>query len=98
MVGRYSVGPLHPLHVAPIYKTPLPPNSPEYLLQQGRMSEDDARKKFRQIVQAVEYCHNKGIVHRDLKAENLLLDEAHNVKLAGKNTISSNEDRWERSR
>lgn len=47
------------------------------------MSEEDAQKKFRQIVQAVEYCHNKGIVHRDLKAENLLLDEAQNVKLAG---------------
>ena len=62
---------------------PPSPHLPEYLLQQGRMGEDDARKKFRQIVQAVEYCHNKGIVHRDLKAENLLLDEAHNVKLAG---------------
>lgn len=66
----------------------------EYLLQQGRMSEEDAQKKFRQIVQAVEYCHNKGIVHRDLKAENLLLDEAQNVKLADfgfSNHFSENE-------
>ena len=31
------------------------------------MTEPEARKKFRQIVLAVDYCHNKGIVHRDLK-------------------------------
>ena len=47
------------------------------------MSEDDARHKFRQIVEAVHYCHQKNIVHRDLKAENLLLDENMDIKLAG---------------
>lgn len=40
---------------------------PDYLLQNRRMSEADARKKFRQIVLAVDYCHQQGIVHRDLK-------------------------------
>lgn len=47
------------------------------------MSENDARCKFRQIVEAVHYCHQKNIVHRDLKAENLLLDENMDIKLAG---------------
>jgi len=47
------------------------------------MPEDDARQKFRQIVEAVHYCHQKNIVHRDLKAENLLLDENMDIKLAG---------------
>lgn len=39
----------------------------EYLIQNGHMSEDDARKKFCQIVKAVDYCHQHSIVHRDLK-------------------------------
>jgi len=56
---------------------------PEYLINIKRMTEDDARCKFRQIVEAVHYCHQKNIVHRDLKAENLLLDENMDIKLAG---------------
>ncbi|VDM18046.1 unnamed protein product [Hydatigera taeniaeformis] len=54
----------------------------EYLVSNGRMREKDARIKFRQIVSAVQYCHQKNIVHRDLKAENLLLDADYNIKLA----------------
>jgi len=46
------------------------------------MSESAARYKFWQIISAVEYCHKKGIVHRDLKAENLLLDLNMNIKIA----------------
>ncbi|XP_045904345.1 serine/threonine-protein kinase MARK1-like isoform X5 [Micropterus dolomieu] len=39
----------------------------DYLVAHGRMKEKEARAKFRQIVSAVEYCHQKRIVHRDLK-------------------------------
>lgn len=51
----------------------------------GRMNEDEARRVFSQILQAVSYCHSQGVVHRDLKAENLLLDRNNNIKLAGEN-------------
>ncbi|XP_070984650.1 MAP/microtubule affinity-regulating kinase 3-like isoform X2 [Oncorhynchus clarkii lewisi] len=54
----------------------------DYLVAHGRMKEKEARAKFRQIVSAVQYCHQKRIVHRDLKAENLLLDADMNIKIA----------------
>ncbi|XP_078349205.1 MAP/microtubule affinity-regulating kinase 3-like isoform X2 [Oculina patagonica] len=54
----------------------------DYLVAHGRMKEKEARSKFRQIVSAVQYCHQKHVIHRDLKAENLLLDADMNIKIA----------------
>lgn len=54
----------------------------EYIVQKGKMKEDEARRFFQQIISAVEYCHRHKIVHRDLKPENLLLDDMLNVKIA----------------
>ncbi|RDD38081.1 MAP/microtubule affinity-regulating kinase 3 [Trichoplax sp. H2] len=54
----------------------------DYLVTHGRMKEKEARSKFRQIVSAVQYCHQKRVIHRDLKAENLLLDGDMHIKLA----------------
>ncbi|XP_075232862.1 uncharacterized protein LOC142331083 isoform X2 [Lycorma delicatula] len=54
----------------------------DYIARHGRMSESAARRKFWQILSAVEYCHNHRVVHRDLKAENLLLDGNMNIKIA----------------
>ncbi|WLF80821.1 Protein kinase [Lodderomyces elongisporus] len=54
----------------------------DYIVQRGKMPEDEARRFFQQIIAAVEYCHRHKIVHRDLKPENLLLDDQLNVKIA----------------
>eukprot|EP00794_Sanderia_malayensis_P018348 gene18348-20191_t len=48
----------------------------------GRLSEEEACRVFWQILSAVEYCHKRHVVHRDLKTENLLLDEGLNIKIA----------------
>lgn len=53
----------------------------QYIVERGRMSEDEARRFFQQIIAAIEYCHRHKIVHRDLKPENLLLDDHLNVKI-----------------
>ncbi|XP_073523086.1 NUAK family SNF1-like kinase 2 [Phyllobates terribilis] len=54
----------------------------DYISERQRLGEQEARRFFRQIVSAVQYCHVNGIVHRDLKLENILLDENKNVKIA----------------
>ena len=55
----------------------------DHLVAHGRMAEREARVKFKQIVAAVYYCHARHVVHRDLKAENLLLDAGKNIKIVG---------------
>lgn len=54
----------------------------DYINKRGKLTEKDARRIFRQIVAAVNYCHQNGVVHRDLKLENIVLDENGNVKIA----------------
>ena len=54
----------------------------DYIVEKGRLLEDEARRFFQQIISGVEYCHRNMVVHRDLKPENLLLDSRGNIKLA----------------
>ncbi|XP_039401218.1 maternal embryonic leucine zipper kinase isoform X5 [Mauremys reevesii] len=53
----------------------------DYIISKDRLSEEEARIFFRQIVSAIAYVHSQGYAHRDLKPENLLIDAEHNLKL-----------------
>ncbi|TNV74080.1 hypothetical protein FGO68_gene9822 [Halteria grandinella] len=49
--------------------------------QNRRLEESDAKRIFKQILTALHYCHRKSIAHRDIKLENILLDDSGTVKL-----------------
>uniref|UniRef100_A0AC11BFU3 Uncharacterized protein n=1 Tax=Ovis aries TaxID=9940 RepID=A0AC11BFU3_SHEEP len=53
-----------------------------YLEAKGRMTEGEARGLFCQLVSALQHCHQRGVVHRDLKLGNLLLDTNNNIKIS----------------
>ncbi|XP_022650043.1 serine/threonine-protein kinase TAO3-like isoform X2 [Varroa destructor] len=54
----------------------------EFLSERKVLSDTEARRIFRQVVAAVYYIHKYKICHRDLKLENILLDEKGNAKIA----------------
>jgi len=51
----------------------------DYILQHRYLKDGAARRLFAQLISGVGYLHKKGIVHRDLKLENLLLDRNRNI-------------------
>ncbi|XP_027256773.1 sperm motility kinase 2B-like [Cricetulus griseus] len=53
----------------------------KYTRKAGYLSEDEARRIFKQIISAVNYCHEHGIIHRDLKPDNIMVDDNGNVKI-----------------
>lgn len=53
----------------------------KYIVENGRMSEPQARRFFQQMISGIDYSHRLKIVHRDLKPENILLDDDLNVKI-----------------
>ncbi|KAI4303699.1 hypothetical protein MLD38_039300 [Melastoma candidum] len=52
------------------------------IASKGRLKEDEARKYFQQLINAVDYCHSRSVFHRDLKPENLLLDATGTLKVS----------------
>ncbi|KAJ3065468.1 MAP/microtubule affinity-regulating kinase 3 [Podochytrium sp. JEL0797] len=54
----------------------------EYIAARNYLSEREARKFFRQIISAMDHCHMASVVHRDLKLENLLLNENKDILIS----------------
>jgi len=52
------------------------------IVQVGKLTDNQARFYFQQLIDGVEYCHRLGICHRDLKPENLLLDDKGDLKIS----------------
>jgi MAP/microtubule affinity-regulating kinase len=46
-----------------------------------RIDENESRKIFSQLVNAIAFCHSKNIIHRDIKLENIIVDSNFNLKL-----------------
>jgi len=55
----------------------------EYLMYTGKFEDKLARWFFRSLLDAVEYCHNFNIVHRDLKHDNCSLGKDFVLKITG---------------
>ncbi|KAJ3096413.1 hypothetical protein HDU97_005910 [Phlyctochytrium planicorne] len=53
----------------------------DVIVMHKKFSEKTARRVFRQLLSAVDYCHKSSVIHRDLKPENLLLDKDGNIKI-----------------
>ena len=56
-------------------------NIKEKLYLDSDYSEDEIRKIIRQIVLGIDYLHNNGVIHRDIKPDNILFDENNNIKI-----------------
>lgn len=56
-------------------------NISDTVIDSGKLSEPIVRFYFHQLLEAVEYMHTKDIAHRDIKLENILIDESYDLKL-----------------
>ena len=54
----------------------------DYIVNNGKLSEEESCRLFQQIINGVEYLHEQSIIHRDLKPENILLDNNINIKIS----------------
>lgn len=53
----------------------------DYIVQKGRIDEEEASKFYKRVISGIAYLHELNIVHRDLKPENLLIDFNQQIKI-----------------
>lgn len=52
-----------------------------YVRRRRKLKEDVAKHLFKQIVEGLRYCHARGILHRDIKLDNILLTSEGDIKI-----------------
>lgn len=90
-----AVSQLHHAHILPILSYHAEVNGPSYMelplmpsgtlagrIAAGPLALDDVAAYLRQIASALDYAHHQGVIHRDVKAANVLLDRDGNACLA----------------
>lgn len=55
----------------------------DYVQEKGRLTQDEALDLIIPIVQAVAYAHEQGVIHRDIKPQNIMLDKTGDTPLDG---------------
>ena len=52
-----------------------------YVRRRRKLKEDAAKHLFKQIMEGLRYCHSRGILHRDIKLDNILLTSEGDIKI-----------------
>jgi serine/threonine protein kinase len=53
----------------------------QFILERKKLDEPTTRKLFGQLCDAIRYCHEKSVIHRDIKHKNILMTEGGDCKL-----------------
>lgn len=53
----------------------------DYIVSHGSLNEKYARKFARGVASALDYCHRNNVVHRDLKIENIMINQKGDIKI-----------------
>ena len=80
VVSVYDVGKDHELHYI-VMEHIKGPNLKELIYRQGPFSVDGAVFIIGQVASALDYAHQRGLVHRDIKPQNILVDREGNAKV-----------------